>query len=120
MQIPLQITFHGLDHSDAIEERIREKAAKLEQVCDRIIGCRVVIEVRHRNASTQHRKGEPFHIAVDVTVPGAKLVVKNDPKDSHINEDILIALREAFDNIERQLKDYMDRQRTEAKTRAAQ
>jgi ribosomal subunit interface protein len=120
MQTPLQITFHGLDHSDAIEERIREKAAKLEQIYDRIIGCRVVIEVRHRNANTEHRKGEPFHIAIDLSVPGAKLVVKNAPKDSHANEDILVALREAFDNLERQLKDFVTRQRTDVKARAAQ
>jgi len=46
--------------------------------------------------------------------------VKRDPKDSHVNEDILIALREAFDNMERQLKDYMTRQRGETKARAAQ
>ena len=29
MQIPLQITFHGVDHSDAVETRIREKVAKV-------------------------------------------------------------------------------------------
>ncbi len=107
MQNPLQITFHGLDHSDAIEERIREKAAKLEQICDRIISCRVVIEVHHRTAVSSR----PFHISIDVAVPGAKLVVKRDPKDPHVNEDILFALRDAFDNIERQLKDYHGRQR---------
>jgi ribosomal subunit interface protein len=120
MQIPLQITFHGIDHSDAIEERIREKTGKLEQICDRITSCRVVIEVHHRNNSSLHRKGEPFHITVDVTVPGAELVVKRDPKDSYVNEDILIALREAFDNMERKLKDHVARQRVETKTRAAQ
>ncbi|PKU24361.1 HPF/RaiA family ribosome-associated protein [Telmatospirillum siberiense] len=120
MQIPLQITFHGIDHSDAIEERIREKAAKLEQVCDRITRCRVVIEVHHRNTSSLHRKGEPFHITVNVTIPGGELVVKRDPKDPHVNEDILVALREAFDNMERQLKDFVARSRVETKTRAAQ
>jgi ribosomal subunit interface protein len=120
MQIPLQITFHGIDHSDAIEERIREKAAKLEQICDRITRCRVVIEVHHRNTSSLHRKGEPFHISVAITLPGTELVVARDPKDSHVNEDILIALREAFDNMERQLKDFMMRQRGDVKARAAQ
>ena len=114
MRNPLQITFHGIDHSDAIEERIREKAAKLEQLCDRIVSCRVVIEVQHRATVTTR----PFHITIDVAVPGAKLVVKRDPKDPHVNEDILFALRDAFDNMERQIKDYLGRQRIEA--RAAQ
>jgi ribosomal subunit interface protein len=117
MQIPLQITFHGIDHSDAVEERIREKAAKLEAVFDRITSCRVVVESHHKNTSNLHRKGEPFHIRVDLTVPGAELVVKRDPKDSHINEDIFVALKEAFSNMDRQLKDYVARMR---ENRAAQ
>ncbi len=120
MQIPLQITFHGIDHSDAVEERIREKAAKLEQLFDRITSCRVVIEAHHRNTSSLHRKGEPFHIRIDLTLPGTELVVKRDPKDAHVNEDILVALKEAFTNMERQLKDYVMRLRGEVKTRAAQ
>ena len=120
MQIPLQITFHGIDHSDAVEERIRDKAAKLDQVFDRITSCRVVIEAHHRNTSSLHRKGEPFHIRIDVTVPGAELVVKRDPKDAHVNEDIQVALRESFASMERQLKDYVARQRGDVRTRAAQ
>jgi len=118
MQIPLQITFHGIDHSDAVETRIREKISKLQVIFDRITSCRVVIEVHHRNTSNLHRKGEPFHIRVSLAVPGADLVVKRDPKDIHENEDIFVALREAFDSIERQLKDYAARQRGDVKTRA--
>jgi putative sigma-54 modulation protein len=120
MQIPLQITFHGIDHSNALEERIREKAGKLEQICDRITGCRVVVEAHHKNTSSLHRKGEPFHIRVHVTVPGAELVAGRDPKDPHVNEDIGVALRDAFDNMGRQLRDYMTRGRAEIKVRAAQ
>jgi ribosomal subunit interface protein len=118
MQIPLQITFHGIDHSDAVETRIREKVAKLEQLCDRITGCRVVIESHHRNTSNLHHKGEPFHIRLDLTVPGTELVVKRDPKDSHVNEDIYVALRETFASMERQLKEYMARQRGDVKSHA--
>jgi ribosomal subunit interface protein len=117
MQIPLQITFHGIDHSDAVEERIREKTAKLEQLCDRITSCRVVVEAHHRNSSNLHLKGQPFHITINLTVPGVELVVKRDPKDAHVNEDIFVALRDAFDNISRQLKDYVSRSRD---SRAAQ
>ena len=31
MQVPLQITFKGIDASEAIEARIREKADELER-----------------------------------------------------------------------------------------
>jgi putative sigma-54 modulation protein len=111
MQLPLQITFHGIDHSEAVEQRIREKVAKLELFCDRITSCRVAIESHHRNTSNLHHKGEPFHIRIDVTVPGSELVVKRDPKDSHINEDIFVALRDAFQAMERQVKEFVSRQR---------
>jgi ribosome-associated translation inhibitor RaiA len=110
--IPVQVTFHGIDHSDAVEEKVRLKADKLATLCSRITACRVVIESHHHNTSNLHKKGEPFHIRVGVSVPGTELVVGRDPKDSHVNEDIGVALKEAFANMERKLKIYLERQRT--------
>jgi len=115
MQIPLQITFHGIDHSDAAEERVREKVAKLEQFFDRITGCRVAIERSHKNTSNLHQKGENFHIRLDLTVPGSELVVK---RDSEEHEDIYAALKGAFQAMERQLKEYAARTRGDVKSRA--
>ena len=55
MEIPVQVTFHDIDPSQAIETRIRDRTAKLERFKDRITGCRVVVEAPHR-----HRyKGRP-------------------------------------------------------------
>ncbi len=118
MQNPLQITFHGIDHSEAVEQRIREKVSKLEQLDDRITSCRVVIEMHHKNSSNLHHKGEPFHIRIDLVLPGAELVVKRDPKESHINEDIFVCLRDAFQSMERQLKELLARQRGDVKAHA--
>jgi len=119
MQIPLQITFHGVDHSDAVEERIRQKVSKLEQLCDRITSCRVLIDKHHKNTSNLHQKGEPFHIRIDVTVPGQELVVRRDPKDAHVNEDIGVALRDAFDAMANQVREYADRSRGTVKAHVA-
>lgn len=118
MQIPVQITFHGIDHSDAVEERIREKVGRLEALFDRLTSCKVVIESHHKNTSNLHHKGEPFHIRIDLTLPGGELVVKRDPKDSHVNEDVYVALRDAFQAMERQLKEFIARQRGDVKARA--
>lgn len=115
MQIPLQITFHGIDHSDAVEERVREKVAKLEQFCDRITSCRVAIESHHKNTSNLHHKGDAFHIRIDITVPGSELVVKRD-SDEH--EDIYAALKGAFQAMERQVKEFVARQRGDIKAHA--
>jgi len=43
MPIPLQITFLQTPPSAALEADIAEKAAALEAVFDRIIGCRVFV-----------------------------------------------------------------------------
>lgn len=115
MQIPLQITFHGIDHSDAVETRIREKVGKLEQFFDRITSCRVAVESSHKNSSNLHHKGDAYHVRVDLTVPGSELVVKRD-SDEH--EDIYAALKGAFQAMERQLKEYVERQRGDVKARA--
>jgi putative sigma-54 modulation protein len=114
MQVPAQIAFHGVESSEAVETRIREKVAKLEQFFDRIIGCRVVVERHHRSPSQLTTKDQPFHISIILEVPGEELVVKRDPKDPAIlkdHEDINIALRDAFDTMGRRLKDYVSRLR---------
>lgn len=114
MQVPVQISFHGLDKSEAVETRIREKVAKLEQFFDRIVGCRVVVERHHRSASHADNHGQPYHISIFLDVPGDEIVVKRDPKKQESlkdHEDIQIALRDAFAVAQRRLKDYVGRRR---------
>jgi len=111
MQTPVQISFHGIDSSEAVENRIREKVTKLEQFFDRITSCRVVLE-RHHSGSTT--KDQPFHVSIFVEVPGEELVVKRDPKGKSALKDHLdinIAVRDAFDAMQRQLKEYVSRMR---------
>ncbi len=112
MQIPIKIAFHGVDKSDAVEERIREKVDKLERYFDRITGCRVAVEKHHSSKSHLNATTIPFHVSVILEVPGGDLVVKRDPKDRNSlkdHEDINIAVRDAFAAMERQLKDYVSR-----------
>ena len=111
MNIPLQISFRDISHSDAVEDRIREKVAKLETYTDRIISCRVVVEAPHR----QPKKGTLYHIRVDLTLPGEEIVVDRDP-DDHAHEDVYIAIRDAFEAVRRQLKKSL-RQTREKRTK---
>lgn len=118
MQVPVKIAFHGIDKSDAVEERIFEKVAKLEHFFDRITGCRVVVERHHRSHSNLNVKDQPFHISIVLEVPGEELVVKRDPKDPAVlknHEDVYIALRDAFGVMERRLKDYVQRRFRDAR-----
>jgi ribosomal subunit interface protein len=102
MKLPLQITLRDIPQSEAVQAAIRKKAEKLEQVFDRIMGCRVLVEAPHRH----HNKGVLYNVSVDVTVPGNELVVKREQ-----HEDLYVAIRDAFDAARRQLKDYSERKR---------
>jgi ribosome-associated translation inhibitor RaiA len=118
MQTPVQIAFHGIDKSDAVEGRIHEKVAKLEQYFDRITSCRVTVERHHRSHSNLNGTDQPFHVSIFLAVPGEELVVKRDPKDRTSlknHEDIQIALRDAFAAMERQLKEFVRRRFRDAR-----
>jgi ribosome-associated translation inhibitor RaiA/cold shock CspA family protein len=106
MQIPLKITFRNLDRSAALEADITSHADKLETYYSSIIGCRVVLEMRHKH----HRHGNHYHVRIDVTVPGSTLIADREPDEHHAYSDAYVAIRDAFDSMRRQLEDYARRQ----------
>lgn len=97
MQQPLQVTFHNLPSSAALESEIRARVARLEALDGRIIGCRVVVDSPHRNQA----KGKTYAIRIEMQVPGHEIVVAREPVG-----DFRIALNEAFDIARRRLKDH--------------
>lgn len=120
MQTPAQIVFHGIDHSDAFEQRVHEKVAKLEQHFNSILSCRVVVEYHHKNTSHEHKRGEPYLVTVNVSLPGEDFVATSDRGDDPAlmkeHQDAGVALRAAFAAMERQLRDSIEKRRTEHRT----
>ena len=112
MQIPLQITFRGIPHSDAVEAKIREKASKLDRFYSHIMSCRVAVEAEHHH----HHQGNLYHIRIDITTPRKELVISREHYDKQAHEDIYVAIRDAFNAATRQLEDYSRVQRGEVKT----
>ncbi len=49
MKNQVQISFHGFDHTDAVERNIRERVTKLDKMFHRITACRVVVEAEHHD-----------------------------------------------------------------------
>lgn len=115
-----------------VEAHIREAASKLDIFCDEIMSCRVLIEAPHRH----HRKGRQYHVRVDLTVPGAELVIKRAPRlvsdkptrfhkapdevemeESRelskyaAHDDVQLSIRDTFDAARRKLQDYARRRR---------
>lgn len=129
MQIPLQISFRNMESSEAVESRIREEVDKLAEFYERIIGCRVMVEIPHR-----HRElGKRFRVRVYLTVPGGEVVANNEPslhakrqdldsevrqKDEEIaapHKDVYVAIRDSFKVARRQLQDFAREKRGEVK-----
>jgi ribosome-associated translation inhibitor RaiA len=107
MALPLEITFHELDHSDSVAAAIRDRADKLERLYARLTGCRVSIEAPHR----QHRKGNLYEVHIELAVPGGTLAVTREshrPREKYASPDVYTTLRDAFDAAERKLLDYKD------------
>ena len=129
MTNPLQITFRNMAPSEAIEKHVRDKAAKLESFCERIISCRVIVEAPHRH----HHKGKAYQVRIDLSVPGREIVINRAPKrlsaakvgdgsesekdwvENHrpskhgAHEDVYVAIRDAFNAAARKLQDHMRR-----------
>lgn len=100
MKQPLQITYLGLDSSDALDALVRAKAEKLDQFHPSIMACKVTIELV---AKHQHQ-GRDFAVRIGVTVPQQELHV-----DRVRNEDAHAALRDAFDDMKRQLDEMKEK-----------
>lgn len=130
MEIPLKITFRNMPPSVALENTIRDKAAKLESFYDRIMSCRITVEAPHRH----HHKGKAYQVRIDMTVPGGELVIdrapkrlmakairgaqepdtdfteRHDPSKHAAHEDAYVAIRDAFSAAARKLQEYTRRQ----------
>jgi ribosomal subunit interface protein len=115
MKIPLQIYFHHMEPSDALEAKIREKVQKIEQFTEHIMSFRVTIDQQHKH----HHQGRLFSVKINITVPGNEIVVDRHPDNHHAHEDVYVALADAFDACRRQLKDYLKKRRGKVKTHEA-
>ncbi|POF29446.1 HPF/RaiA family ribosome-associated protein [Roseibium marinum] len=103
MQVEPQVTFRGVEPSPHVEAKIRERIEKLEEFHGRITACQVTVEVPHRHG----QKGEIYKISIDIQVPGRDIVVNREPGKNHAHEDILVAVRDAFDAAQRQHEDHV-------------
>jgi len=115
MKLPVQIAFHNMPHDAAIESAIRANAEWLDSYYDRIMSCRVVVDRPHLH----HKEGNLYQIRIDLKVPGGELAVKRDPSQHTDYKNLDIMIRDAFDEVRRQLEDYARRRRGDVKAHEA-
>lgn len=100
MQQPLQITFRDIAHSDAVEQRIRQKMEKLDRFFFNIISCKVAVGLIQKN----QQQGKLYSISIYVSVPGAEFSATHHP-----NENLYLALQGAIHSMHDQLEEYRSR-----------
>ncbi|MGH6770983.1 MAG: HPF/RaiA family ribosome-associated protein [Xanthobacteraceae bacterium] len=105
MQVPLEIAFHNIEHSDWAEAEIRARVADLEKLYDRLTSCRIRVD---RRAGSDNPSIPPV-VHIELGIPGHKdLVVSHEP--DHLmrkfqRPDLRNAIHEAFRIAERRLLD---------------
>ncbi len=109
MAVPVQVVFHEIDHSEILENHIREKTRKLESFHPKLMSAHVSVEQPHRHK----QQGKLFNVRISLHVPGGELVVNREQ-----NQDVYVALRDAFDAARRQLEDNARRMRGDVKVHA--
>jgi cold shock CspA family protein len=77
------------------------------------MSCRVVIDRPHLH----HAEGNLHQIRIDLKIPGHELVVKREPSQHTDYKNIDIMIRDAFDEMRRQLEDQVQRRRGQVKAR---
>lgn len=94
MATQVEVHFHGIEKSEAVEQRVREKVAKLKKHFTQMTSCRVAVEVPQRKAD----RPKVYQVKIEIGVPRrAPVVVTHERTGSHASEDLPLAIREAFD-----------------------
>ncbi|MCW7541131.1 HPF/RaiA family ribosome-associated protein [Aquabacterium sp. A7-Y] len=94
MDLPLDITFDGVEPRPALLTVAQEKANKLVRRHEELVHCRVVLQ----QLPACPGGSKPFGVCIDATLPGYHVTV-NDVR----NDDPYLALRDAFVDMGREL-----------------
>ncbi len=129
---PLQIRYRHVRPDPHLASLVHRLVDKLNRLHPRITRCHVSIARPHR----RHTAGNHVHVRIEIEVPGATLVATRDPvlnallqesdraalhKQAEVAADrkvLRVALREAFDALARQLREYARRRRGDTKAHA--
>ena len=107
MQIRPTITFRDIPHSQAIEHDILRRIDKLEHYFDHLTRVEVVIE----QVQKHKHNGKLYRPCISLSVPGEHININRS-----VNEDVYVALRDAFLSAQRRLKSYASKLRRDVKS----
>ena len=103
MKVPTDITYQGIEPSEAIEARLHDRVARLEAMAPDMHKCHVWVRAPHK----QH-KATQYVIDISAEMPGKTLAITRRPGDDNAHTDIYVAIRDAFNALERKLRKWSD------------
>ncbi|MBP9706369.1 MAG: ribosome-associated translation inhibitor RaiA [Oligoflexales bacterium] len=115
MKNEIDIVYRGLPQSDSLDFEIKRRATKLEKLFDQTQSMRVLIEDAHKH---QH-KGNVYHVHIEMHVPGNVIVVNKARDENKAHTDAKVAIRDAFDAAEKQLRSYVEKLKGKVKTHSS-
>jgi ribosome-associated translation inhibitor RaiA len=101
MESPPSITFRNMEGTPALEEHIRRRIEELEKTHPHIVGCDVVVDAPQKEAC----HGNGVRRRITCRVPGPDIHVERHVGRSGADEDVNLAIHEAFDAARRKLKE---------------
>ena len=107
MKLPVQVVFRDMPSSPWLQDLIERRVEKLEQFAPDLMSCHVAIET----TGNHHRQGHIYQVRIDLRLTGEELFAG----DHHGDEDVAIAVRDAFDAISRRLEAHVQRRRDEVR-----
>ncbi|MGC1306119.1 MAG: HPF/RaiA family ribosome-associated protein [Phormidesmis sp.] len=113
MRVPPEISYRGVNKTNALETLIAEKIGKLEQFYTQISSCHVSVEKVHDHPDS----GSPYRVRLDITVPeDREVVVDKSPDTGTQYAPLETVIRDAFEIANRQLKELNEQQHNHKKT----
>jgi ribosomal subunit interface protein len=105
MVIPVQITFRDIDPSEAVERRIHERVKRLEKHASRATGLHVTLAAPHQSG----HKGKIYQFTLELLLPKGDIVVRQGDTPNHAHEDVYVAMRDAFQALERRVQNHVEK-----------
>lgn len=101
MTTPLQVRFHQLESSEALVDAVRYGVESLERHTDALTACEVTIE----RVTRRHHKGDHYRVHIELSLPHGHITVGRDPVEHAAHENAYVAVREAFAEAQRLLRE---------------
>ena len=107
----IQITWHNLDPSAAVEADIQQRFDKLMTFCDSVTAAHITLDRPNLNQSQTNdqvsRRTQTYSVVMEIKVPDSDIVVSHTPNDERISHDLHRLIHHSFDAARRQLQDYV-------------